>query len=85
MLQCSAVLWNNPQCSSTFLSSAHALFLGGGGGGGGGAQWGARINCTVMSTCWKDKPEDRPTFESLQWQLEDFFVTDDAGYTDPDR
>ena len=40
---------------------------------------------SIILACWKDKPEDRPTFESLQWQLEDFFVTDDAGYTDPDR
>jgi len=26
-----------------------------------------------MSKCWKDSPEDRPTFETLQWTLEDYF------------
>ena len=28
----------------------------------------------VMSHCWKEKPLDRPTFETLHWQLEDFFI-----------
>ena len=28
------------------------------------------------------RPEERPTFESLQWRLEDFFVNPDAGYTE---
>ena len=39
----------------------------------------------AMLACWKDKPEDRPTFQSLHWQLDDYFLTDDAGYIDPDK
>ena len=27
-------------------------------------------------------PEERPTFESLQWRLEDFFVNSEANYTE---
>ena len=32
----------------------------------------------IMIDCWHEKPASRPTFESLQWQLEGFF-TDDTG------
>lgn len=28
----------------------------------------------MMLDCWKNLPEERPTFESLQYRLEDFFV-----------
>ena len=28
----------------------------------------------IMSDCWKEKPQDRLTFETLHWQLEDFFT-----------
>jgi len=28
----------------------------------------------IMKDCWKKDAESRPTFETLQWQLEDFFV-----------
>ena len=33
----------------------------------------------IMIKCWHKEPDSRPTFESLQVQLEDFF-TDDTGY-----
>jgi len=29
--------------------------------------------CEMMSNCWRDEPASRPTFETLQWQLEDIF------------
>lgn len=29
----------------------------------------------VMLNCWKEEPVNRPTFETLQWQLEDFFTS----------
>ena len=54
-------------------------------------QRGYRIPCppgcpeklyNIMSACWKDDPDSRLTFQSLQWQLEEFFTTDKDGYTD---
>ncbi|XP_004345109.1 protein tyrosine kinase src [Capsaspora owczarzaki ATCC 30864] len=36
----------------------------------------------VMLDCWKAKPEDRPTFESLAWRLEDFFMNTEASYAE---
>jgi len=38
----------------------------------------------IMLDCWKQSPEDRPTFESLQWRLEDFFVSSDGEYKEAD-
>lgn len=34
----------------------------------------------IMLDCWKKNPMDRPTFEALQWRLEDFFVLDTGQY-----
>ena len=34
----------------------------------------------IMLDCWKRNPADRPTFEALQWRLEDFFVLDSTDY-----
>ncbi len=45
------------------------------------------VNCPkyfydIMSECWKDSPADRPTFETLQWKLEDFFDVEVSSYGD---
>ncbi|MGH0168584.1 UNVERIFIED_CONTAM: hypothetical protein FKN15_058243 [Acipenser sinensis] len=34
----------------------------------------------IMSLCWQEKPEDRPTFEYLRSVLEDFFTATEAQY-----
>ncbi|XP_051909507.1 tyrosine-protein kinase Blk [Hippocampus zosterae] len=34
----------------------------------------------VMTACWKERPEERPTFEFLQNVLEDFFVATEGQY-----
>lgn len=34
----------------------------------------------VMMKCWKNKPEDRPTFEYLQSVLEDFYTATESQY-----
>ena len=34
----------------------------------------------IMLSCWKDDPDSRLTFQTLQWQLEEFFTTDKHGY-----
>lgn len=39
----------------------------------------------IMLDCWKGNAEERPTFESLQWRLEDFFVTEGTNYTEADK
>ncbi|XP_072107719.1 tyrosine-protein kinase FRK [Mobula birostris] len=36
----------------------------------------------IMLECWKENDYERPTFETLQWKLEDFFETDLSAYTD---
>ncbi|XP_072913535.1 tyrosine-protein kinase FRK [Hemitrygon akajei] len=36
----------------------------------------------IMLECWKQNDYERPTFETLQWKLEDFFETDLSAYTD---
>ncbi|XP_020797631.2 tyrosine-protein kinase SRK2 [Boleophthalmus pectinirostris] len=38
----------------------------------------------IMSDCWKKEPQDRPTFETLQWKLEDFEL-DTTSYDDANR
>lgn len=34
----------------------------------------------VMMMCWKQKPEERPTFEFLQTTLNDFFIATEGQY-----
>ncbi|KAM9495935.1 tyrosine-protein kinase FRK [Clarias gariepinus] len=36
----------------------------------------------IMMECWKDSPVDRPTFETLQWKLEEFYDVDINAYDD---
>ena len=31
----------------------------------------------IMTSCWHEDPGDRPTFEALHWQLEEYFDADD--------
>uniref|UniRef100_A0A672HCI0 Tyrosine-protein kinase n=1 Tax=Salarias fasciatus TaxID=181472 RepID=A0A672HCI0_SALFA len=37
----------------------------------------------IMMSCWKDKPEDRPTFDYLQSVLNDFYTATEAQYQQP--
>lgn len=34
----------------------------------------------IMLLCWREKPEDRPTFEYLRSVLEDFFTATERQY-----
>lgn len=36
----------------------------------------------IMLNCWKTNPEVRPTFETLQWKLEEFFTSEGTDYLD---
>lgn len=34
----------------------------------------------IMNTCWKNKPEDRPTFDYMQSVLDDFYTATEGQY-----
>jgi fyn-related kinase len=34
----------------------------------------------IMIECWHKDPMKRPTFETLQWKLEDFFTMEGSEY-----
>ena len=39
----------------------------------------------IMMECWRDDPASRPTFESLQWRMEDFFIESEPTHLHPDQ
>ncbi|XP_023808889.1 tyrosine-protein kinase FRK [Oryzias latipes] len=39
----------------------------------------------IMLECWKESDQERPTFETLQWKLEDYFEMDMNSYDDAAR
>lgn len=39
----------------------------------------------MMLECWKTESQDRPTFESLRFRLEDFFSSGEANYTEASK
>ena len=55
-----------------------------------GYRMGCPANCPkelhdVMLECWREEPANRPTFESLQWRLEEFYTATEGGYRDPEN
>uniref|UniRef100_A0A4W5NDM4 non-specific protein-tyrosine kinase n=1 Tax=Hucho hucho TaxID=62062 RepID=A0A4W5NDM4_9TELE len=44
-----------------------------------------KVMYEIMSDCWKENENDRPTFETLQWKLEGFFDLDVTSYDDANR
>ncbi|XP_071755323.1 tyrosine-protein kinase FRK [Centroberyx gerrardi] len=44
-----------------------------------------KVMYEIMTDCWKENEQERPTFETLQWKLEDFFDLDVTSYDDANR
>ena len=36
----------------------------------------------IMQECWKKDENERPTFETLQWKLEEFFTLSGSEYNE---
>jgi Protein tyrosine and serine/threonine kinase len=39
----------------------------------------------IMMECWRSEPNERPTFEYLYQILDDFTVSTETGYKDPEQ
>nr|XP_046228936.1 tyrosine-protein kinase SRK2 [Scatophagus argus] len=44
-----------------------------------------KVMYNIMLDCWRENEQERPTFETLQWKLEDFFDLDVTSYDDAAR
>ncbi|XP_056284306.1 tyrosine-protein kinase SRK2 [Pseudoliparis swirei] len=44
-----------------------------------------KVMYDIMTDCWKEEEQDRPTFETLHWKLEDFYDIDMTSYDDANR
>ncbi|KAF3702490.1 Tyrosine-protein kinase FRK [Channa argus] len=44
-----------------------------------------KVMYDIMIDCWKENEQERPTFETLQWKLEDYFDLDVTSYDDANR
>ncbi|XP_040920605.1 tyrosine-protein kinase SRK2 [Toxotes jaculatrix] len=44
-----------------------------------------KVMYDIMIECWKENEQERPTFETLQWKLEDYFDLDVTSYDDASR
>lgn len=48
------------------------------------------VNCSdplydLMMDCWKKEEQDRPTFEAIEYRMEDLFVSEGKSYLEADQ